>query len=221
MELDGSLFSNAHLWWFGLIYGGALLAALYLAPWKRLRDSSQLHVFLGAVVVLIVLWHLRGQVQPGLSYHVLGVTTLTLMFGWSMAIIASSLALVAVSLNAGYGWEGYLASILTVSLLPISLTQLILILARSWLPKHFFVYVLGNAFLTGWLVAYISGYLAVALLVMSGAYTLAELEVTIVPFFPLMFFPEAIVNGWIVTIMVLFCPTWVHTFNDEQYVRGK
>jgi uncharacterized membrane protein len=143
------------------------------------------------------------------------------MFGWSMAIIASSLALVAVSLNAGYGWEGYLASILTVSLLPISLTQLILILARSWLPKHFFVYVLGNAFLTGWLVAYISGYLAVALLVMSGAYTLAELEVTIVPFFPLMFFPEAIVNGWIVTIMVLFCPTWVHTFNDEQYVRGK
>jgi uncharacterized membrane protein len=81
--------------------------------------------------------------------------------------------------------------------------------------------VLGNGFFTAWLVGYISGYAAVELLVMSGAYTTADLEVTIIPFFPMMFFPEAIINGWIITILVLFCPNWVHSFSDEQYVNGK
>jgi uncharacterized membrane protein len=114
-----------------------------------------------------------------------------------------------------------ISSALTAILIPITLTQILLVLARSWLPKHFFIYVLGNGFLTAWLVAYISGYAAVALLVLSGAYTRADLELTIIPFFPMMFFPEAIINGWVITIFVLFRPHWVHSFSDEQYVKGK
>lgn len=221
MELDGHLFSATLLWLSGGVYAIALFYALRMAPWRRFRQQGQVHVFLGAIVALLVLWHMRGQVQPGLSFHLLGVTTITLMFGWSLALIAASLALLATSLNTGYGWEGYVVSVLTVALLPISLSQVLLVLVRSWLPKHFFIYVLGNGFLTAWLVAYVSGYVAVSLLVIGGAYTLAELELTIIPFFPLMFFPEAILNGWIITILVLFCPTWVHSFSDEQYLKGK
>jgi uncharacterized membrane protein len=221
MEIDGNLFSGVILWWLAGLFVVILLAAIWLAPWRRLTDSRQLHVFLGAIVALIVLWHMRGQVQPGLTFHLLGVTVLTLMFGWSMAIIAASLALVAVCLNAGYGWHGYLVSFLTIVLVPITLSQLALILIRTWLPKHFFVYVLGNGFATAWVVGYISGYLAMQLLVMSGAYTMAELSITIMPFFPLMFFPEALVNGWIITMMVVFYPAWVHSFSDEQYIHGK
>ena len=50
-----------------------------------------------------------------------------------------------------------------------------------YLPKHFFVYVPVNGFLTA------------ALLVAS--YTFAELDQTLLPFSPLMFLPEAILNG--------------------------
>jgi uncharacterized membrane protein len=89
------------------------------------------------------------------------------------------------------------------------------------LPKHFFIYVLGNGFLTAWLVGYVSGYLAMLMLVLSGAYTMAELQATVVPFFPLMFLPEALVNGWVITILVLFFPAWVYSFSDEHYIRGK
>jgi uncharacterized membrane protein len=221
MEIDGNLLSGTQLWWMAALYALALFSAFRLAPWRRLLQAEQLHVFLGSVVALIVLWHLRGQIQPGLSFHLLGLTTITLMFGWSMALIAASLTLVAVSLNAGYGWYGMIASVLTTILIPITLTQVCLVLARSWLPKHFFIYVLGNGFFTAWLVAYVSGYTAVELLVMSDAYARTDLEVTIIPFFPMMFFPEAIINGWIITILVLFCPNWVHSFSDEQYVKGK
>jgi len=221
MEIDGNLFSAEFLWWLGALYVFVFYLALRLAPWGRLKQTGQLNVFLGAVVALIMLWHLRGQVQPGLSFHLLGVTTITLMFGWSLSLIIASLALLAVTFNVGYGWDGYMVSFLTVALLPITLSQISLVLVRSWLPKHFFIYVLGNGFLTAWLVAYVSGYVSIWLLGYSEAYTLAELETTIMPFFPLMFFPEAIINGWIITILVLFCPSWVYSFSDEQYLQGK
>ncbi|MCU7920497.1 MAG: energy-coupling factor ABC transporter permease [Candidatus Thiodiazotropha sp. (ex Dulcina madagascariensis)] len=221
MELDGGLFSATLLWWLAGLCAVVMLYALWLAPWRRLTEKGQLHVFMGAVVALIVLWHMRGQLQPGLSFHLLGVTAITLMFGWSMAIIIASLALFAVSLNAGYGWQGYVVSFLTVALVPITLSQCSLVLVRSWLPRHFFVYVLGNGFFTAWLVGYASGYLAMQLLVYSGAYSMAELQMTIMPFFPLMFFPEALVNGWVITMMVVFFPAWVYSFSDEQYIHGK
>jgi uncharacterized membrane protein len=221
LEIDGSLFTGELLWGLAGLFLVVLLAALRYAPWCRLSEAGQLHVFLGAIVALIVLWHMRGQVQPGLSFHLLGVTVITLMFGWSMAIIAASLALAAVCINAGYGWQGYLVSFLTVVLVPITLSQISLVLVRSYLPKHFFVYVLGNGFFTAWVVGYVSGHLALQLLVYSGAYTMAELSVTILPFFPLMFFPEALVNGWIITMLVVFYPAWVHSFSDEQYIHGK
>ncbi|MBL3590615.1 MAG: energy-coupling factor ABC transporter permease [gamma proteobacterium endosymbiont of Lamellibrachia anaximandri] len=221
MEIDGNHFSGTLLWWLGALYGVAIFYALRMSPWRRLTQEGQLHVFLGAIVVLILLWHIRGQIQPGLSFHLLGVTTLTLVFGWSFALIIASIALLAVTLNAGYGWEGYVLSIITVGLLPITLSQISLVLVRSWFPKNFFIYVLGNGFMTGWLVAYISGYAAVGLLVYSGTYTLEALQVTIMPFFPLMFFPEAILNGWIITILVLYFPGWVYSFSDELYIKGK
>lgn len=221
MELDGNLFSETVLFWLAALFVVVMLTALRLASWKRLTAHNQLNVFLGAVVALIVLWHMRGQVQPGVSFHLLGVTVITLMFGWSFAIIIASLALFAVILNAGSGWEGYVVSFLTVVLVPVSISQASLVLIRSYLPKQFFVYVLGNGFFTAWLVGYISGYLAMQLLVFSGAYTMMELQVTIMPFFPLMFFPEALVNGWVITMLVVFYPAWVYSFSDEQYLHGK
>ena len=160
MELDGELFSGALLWWIAGLYGMVLLYALRMAPWSRLARKGQLHVFLGAIVALIVLWHIRAQLQPGISFHLLGVTAITLMFGWSMAIIMASLALLAVCVNAGYGWQGYVVSFLTVALVPITLSQISLILIRSWLPRQFFVYVLGNGFfyrLAGRLCKWLSG----------------------------------------------------------------
>ena len=106
-------------------------------------------------------------------------------------------------------------------MVPVTLTQVLLVLIRSFLPKHFFIYVLGNGFATAGLVGFACGYLVTWMLVMSGAYTYAELELTLVPFFPLMFLPEAMVNGWITVIMIAFRPQWVWPFSDEQYIKGK
>ena len=221
MELAGGLFSETLRWWLGAMYGGILFAAIRMANWRRLTSSEQLHVFLGTCLVLLLLWHVRAQVDPAWSFDLLGVTSLTLMFGWSFAIIGASIALVGVNLNAGQGWDGFVLNVMTLGVVPITLTQVSLLLARAYLPCNFFVYVLVNAFLTAGFAALASGYLASGLLLFSGSFNLLELKQNFLPFFPLMFLPEAIVNGWIMTILVLYRPNWVSSFNDELYLKGK
>ena len=215
MTIDGALFSPAALWAMNILFALALLGALRLAPWRKFRDAEQLHVFLGTVVALLVLWRMGAPVQPGLSFHLLGVTAITLMFGWSLAVIAARLALLGVTLNGGGGWDGFALNALVCGVVPITLTQILLILIRWYLPKHFFIYVLVNGFLTAGFVGAATGYLAAGLLVASGTYTFAELDQTLLPFFPLMFLP-AILNGWLLAVLVAFKPQWVYCFSDEQ-----
>lgn len=221
MTIDGALFSPTLLWLSNLIFVSILVLALRLAPWRKLRDGEQLNVFLGTVVALILLWQIDTQVQPGLSFHLLGVTAMTLMLGWSLSIIGVTLALCGVAFNAGAGWDGLALNAMLSGVVPATLTQVLLILIRWYLPKHFFVYVLVNGFLTAGVVGMVTGYLATWLLVLSGAYSFAHLSESVLPFFPLMFMPEAFLNGWIMAVLVVFKPRWVYSFSDEQYLKGK
>jgi uncharacterized membrane protein len=221
MAVDSAFLSAALLWPTGIVYVLALIGALRIAPWRKFRDAEQLHVFLGAVVALLLLWHMQVEVQPGLAFHLLGLTAVTLMFGWSLAIIAATLALAAVSANTGGAWESFAVNAMIGGVVPITLTQVLLILIRWYLPKQFFVYVLANGFLTGGFVGVVSAYLTTWLLVTSGAYSFEELDRTFLPFFPLMFLPEAFLNGWVMTVLVAFRPQWVYSFSDEQYLKGK
>ncbi len=221
MTVDSTLFPTFLIWLAGILYGVCLVAALRMAPWSRFRDSEQLHVFLGTLVVLLLLWHLQVNVRPGLSYHLLGLTAVTLMFGWSLAVVAASLALGGVCINTGAGWDGFIVNAMVAGVVPVTLTQIMLVLIRWYLPKQFFVYVLVNGFLTAGFVGVVCGYLVTWMLVLSGVYSFGELDQTLLPFFPLMFLPEAFLNGWAMVVLVVFRPHWVYSFSDEQYLKGK
>lgn len=221
MTIDAGLLSPILLWLLVVALALSLVLAVRLAPWRKLRDPEQMHVFLGTTVVLILLWHLDAQVQPGLSFHLLGLTAITLMMGWSLAVLATAIALVGVTLNTGGDWAGFAANAFLAGVVPITLTQVALILIRWYLPKQFFVYVLINGFVTAGLVAALSAYLAIGLLVLSGAYSFADMGEKVIPYFPLMFMPEAFLNGWVLVVLVAFKPRWVYSFSDEQYLKGK
>jgi len=221
MEVTGELIGSGAQRAFWVIYGLALGLAFWLAPWRRLRTSARLHLLAGATVALMVLWAMRTAVLPGLSFHLLGMTTVTLMLGWSFAVVAGSVALLGLAI-AGLGSVGGLPvnALLTV-LVPATLTQFLLVLARSALPKHFFVYVFVNAFVAGGLAVLAAGYLAVWVLVGAGALSLADLREGFLPFLPLMLFPEAFVNGFLMSVMVGLRPEWVCSFRDEEYLDDK
>ena len=44
------------------------------APWKRLRDAEQSHVFLGSIVAVAMLWSIGAAVGALPRLHLLGAT---------------------------------------------------------------------------------------------------------------------------------------------------
>jgi len=221
MEFSGELFPKSWLWASAVLYAGLLVRVLRWADWRRLAGPGQLNVFLGAVVCVLGIWTMRTEVQPGFYWHLSGMVTLTLMFGWSLAILAGSLALVAVTVAGLNDWPGLFPSALVFIVLPATLTQVLLGLARAYLPKHYFVYVFINAFFAGGLVSLLVALTATGILLAAGASSLQKLGDTYLLFLPLMFFPEAMLNGWMISIMVGFKPHWVGSFRDEEYLHDK
>ena len=112
-------------------------------------------------------------------------------------------------------------SLIVEVILPASLTWLSLLLVRALLPKNFFIYVFINAFFTGGAAAVLSALVTALLLVYGSSYSWETLSHSYLPYFPLMFFPEAVLNGWIMTILVGLKPEWVFSFRDEEYLHGK
>lgn len=220
MDLSGNLFGDTWLVAFAGIYAYALWQAIRRADWERLRDSAQLHVFLGGVVCLLVLWTLRTAVLPGFTWHLSAMLSMTLIFGWSLAVLGASLALLGLTLAGLNDWSGLLPTAVMQVLLPASLAWFVLVLVRSYLPKHFFVYIFVTAFLGGGVVAVFTAVGTVAVLYLAG-YPYARLSESYLLFLPLMFFPEGVLNGWIMSILVGFRPDWVSSFSDREYIDGK
>lgn len=221
MEFSGNLFPDTWLWSFAAVGLYLLTRALRWAAWRRLANPDQLHVYLGTIVGLMLLWTLRTEIQPGFSWHLSAMVTVTLMFGWSLAVMAGSVALAGSAAFGLLDWAGVVPSALVFVMLPAALTQMILGLARAYLPKHYFIYVFVNGFFAAGLVAVFVAVVATALMLVAGVYPLERLADTYLLFLPLMFFPEAMLNGWLISIMVGFKPHWVGSFRDEEYLHGK
>ena len=86
------------------------------------------------------------------------------------------------------------------------------------IARHLFVYIFLCAFLPGALST------ALKILTLSGYYYADNLYSwdTIYNNYllltPLLVFPEALINGMAITILVIYQPKWVYTFQDKFYL---
>ena len=203
-----------------MVCAGVLTAAVYTAPWNRLRENEQLHVFLGSCVALLILWSLKAGISPGLSFHLLGVTALTLMLGWQLAFVAVTLVVIGTTLNGAAGWFSASLNIMVMGALPILVTQALLVGVQRRLPHNLFVYVFLNAFMAAGVSMLVVILFAALLLIIGGVYSLASLGYDYLPFLPLISLPEAIINGMLVMVFVVYRPNWVVSFNDSMYLNN-
>lgn len=221
MNIPDGLFPSL---WMGVglaIYAMLLSHALWRAPWRRLMDNAQQHVFLGACVSLMLLWLLHAGILPGLDFHLLGATLLVLMFGWRLALLGLSLVLAAVTLNGKSGWYAYgLNGLLSVAA-PVLLSHAVQSMVRRWLPKHFFVYVFVHGFFNAGLAMAFTGLFSSLAFLAAGVYRWQRLSTDYLPVYLLMVFPEAILTGSVIALMVVYRPAWVGSFDDALYLRNK
>ncbi len=206
--------------WLGM----AFLAWRWLmsGDWRRLAEPARLNLFLGATVAVLVLWQIRTGVKPGLAFHLYGIAAMTLMFGFWRATFAGALVLLA---NAAFGrgsWTSLGADALLMAALPAAVSWSVYRLLDRRLPNHFFIYVLGNGFFGAALSVAAIGLATTAVMAVAGAYSLEYLLTYYTPYATLLIsWAEAFSTGMAITVMAVYRPAWLETFDDARYIENK
>jgi len=213
------------VWTFGavLVFLPVLLWAVMTAPWARLADSRQSNAWLGAIALLTLTWSMKAGVQPGLSLHLLGATMVTLMFGRKLAIAGLALVLAAVTLNgwlndSASGWQSYALNAVVLVFVPVFVTDSIRQLMERFLPVNFFIYIFVGAFFGAAVSLLATGLATASVLWLAGVYPAAFLWQDYLPYTLLLAFAEAWLNGAMVTLMAVYLPHWLGSFDDRRYL---
>lgn len=203
------------------LFAIGLLWTLWGAPWSRFMQPAFSHVFLGSCVGLLVMWAIKASGVPGLDYHFVGATLVTLMFGWRLAVLSLSVVLVANAIDGSIPWTSVPMVGLLLVMLPVGVSYLIYRWVDRTLPNHFFVFIFLNAFFGAAVALGLSLLAAVGVMMLSGQPELSSMGTEYARFLPLMLFPESFITGALITMMVVFRPTWVVSFDDERYLKGR
>ena len=209
----------------GLSSACAVLAGLLLiAAMPGLRalrgHPERLHLLFGAAVALALLWSVNARIDPGIALHVLGTPAAVLLLGWRLAMLAAALAelaLLAIGVTppalAPAGW-------LLSAALPGGVVVAIAWIARFYLPRNPFIFIFvcgffgaAAALLATWLVG-------AALLSWSGQPSPSGAGVSLGAFLPLVLFPEAFINGVMISMLIVYRPEWVRLYDEAFYARS-
>jgi len=219
MNIPDGLLPNDWLYLAHALYALVVLAALWRAPWRRLARPGQLNAFLGATVAVMVVWTLKAGVMPGLNFHILGTSLLTLMFGWLLAVVAISATLLAATLSGMSGWQTFSLNALLMGALPAAVTWGIFRLVERLLPRNLFIYIFLSGFFGAALAMAATGVVSTALFALTGTYSLDHLAQQYLPYYLLMVFPEGILTGTFVALLAVYRPEWIWTYDEDSYLN--
>lgn len=195
-----------------------LLVAIRYAPWRRLAVRDLQHVYLGAMVVVLLLWSMRAGLSIGLAIHLLGMTALTLMWGWALALVAAAGVCLGLLLAGIEDLSLIGLEYLCAGMVPVLVSWLVFRQTERRLPNHLFVYLFVTVFAGAALATVAGSLLRAVLLGLTGVHDQARLIQEYLALLPLFALPEALLNGFIMTLLVVYRPHWVLTFDDRRYL---
>ena len=122
-DLPVSLFP----FWAQLLASTGSVLCLLLIVWRLplawLKQAQNQHLLLGATVAVLLIWAFRAGISPGLSIHFLGVTSLTLIFGWRLALLSLAVVCVGMVLAGKETWASLGIVYLVSAVAPVALRQ--------------------------------------------------------------------------------------------------
>lgn len=204
-----------------LIYLPVLLWAMIRAPWVELfSDSRRQHLLFGTVFALFMLWLVRRDFDTGVSYHFIGMTAVTLLLDWPLALVGGLVAQIGLVLLgrqdlAAMGVNGALLIVL-----PVLVTEGCAILVERAQPRNPFVYIFCSGFFAAALSALLCLLVGLGVLWLDERFAMPEWLEDFVGYLWLIIFPEAFINGMVISALVVFCPEWLETFNRTRYLSA-
>ena len=208
--------------WLGwLLYAAVLGWALWRSPWLELfSDQRRQHLLFGTVLALFLLWLVRRDFASGLSFHFIGMTAVTLLLDWPLAVLggfAAQLGLLALGRLDLFalGVNGMLLVVV-----PVAITEFCALQVERRQPRNLFVYIFCCGFFPAALAALACLLGGLAVLWHDGLYAMPPWLDDFVGYLWLVMFPEAFINGTLVTALVVFYPQWMETFNRTRYLQA-
>lgn len=219
MDIPANVFNEDWLMMASFGFFLLLVHSMRHAAWGYVREH--VHVYLGAIVFASLIWILRAGIGSNLNFHFLGVTVMTLMFGWRLALLAVTIIVAITFWRLEAGFLAVPVNTLVMGGIPILVTYVLLRWSQRHLPTNIFVFVFVNAFL-----AAVLGTVAVIcagsfLLWWTDTFSAHYLQTYYLPYIPLLMLPEGLINGMLAAIAVVYAPQWIPVFDDARYLRKR
>ncbi|WP_095154414.1 energy-coupling factor ABC transporter permease [Pseudomonas sp. Irchel 3E13] len=219
--IGAQLLSDLSLSLGWIIFVPLLAWAVASTRWVELfTDSRRQHLFLGTVFALFALWLVRRDFETGLSYHFIGMTAVTLLLDWPLAVLGAFMAQIGLVLLgrqdlAAMGVNG----VLLIGL-PVLVTEVCAMLVERAQPRNLFVYIFCSGFFAAALSALVCLLASLGVLWLDGRFVMPVWLEDFIGYLWLVLFPEAFINGMVVSALVVFCPEWLETFNRTRYLQA-
>ncbi|MGC8119830.1 energy-coupling factor ABC transporter permease [Marinobacter sp. VGCF2001] len=218
MGMTDNLLSTSQWLITATLFVVILLRVLRAVDWAGLRgDTVRQHTFFGAAVALGFLWQLRAGISPGLAIHIFGITVITLMLGWALAILAGLLALVITVITGREPVMMFAANGLVTVMVPALVSHGIMLWERHRNFRNFFAYIFFCGFFGAGLSVAAAGVVMCLMLWSSGTYSFDELTHEYLRYLPLFMIPEGFINGAFVTGLMVFHPDRLSTLDQKRY----
>ncbi|MEX0960486.1 MAG: energy-coupling factor ABC transporter permease [Burkholderiales bacterium] len=197
------------------VFAILFLAVALHASWRQLANATRLNTWLGAIVFLLVLWRLSAEVHPGQAVHFLGATLATLMFGVRLALMALTAVMLGLCALGELEPGALPVNALIMAAVPVAASRAVLFTSRRLLPRHPFVYIFVPGLFGGTVAMLATGVAAVAVLWGAGVYPLHSLAGEYLLFFILLGWGEGFLTAGAITLLVVYRPEWLATFDPR------
>ncbi|MBA1271958.1 energy-coupling factor ABC transporter permease [Stutzerimonas azotifigens] len=219
--ISAELLSGSSLLTGWVIYCLALSWAVIRAPWVELfSDTRRQHLLFGSVLAIFLLWLVRRDFESGLSFHFIGLTAVTLLLDWPLAILAAFLAQLGLMVLGHQDLGAIGMNGILLILIPVAVTETCALLVERRQPKNLFVYIFFSGFFPAALAALFCILASLGVLLLDGRYLMPPWLDDFAGYIWLVMFPEAFINGTAVTALVVFYPDWLETFNRSRYLQA-
>ncbi|MFC7367095.1 energy-coupling factor ABC transporter permease [Vreelandella zhaodongensis] len=220
MSFAQSVFAPWALVLTWLISLGVVAWTMSLRPWQLLlNDIALQHRWLAATLAVVLMWQLRAQAVDWLTLHLVFTVLMTLVFKVPLALISNvmiNIAMVAVGRNE---WVLLGANVLVTGIVPAIIAGVVWRLVDRRLPDNLMVFLFACGFFGAALATLAGGLSAVLLIIVAGTDPEAVyLAQEYARFLPLLMPSEAFITGMLLSILLVYHPSWVATFNDHRYI---
>jgi uncharacterized membrane protein len=219
--IAAELLLPASLWLGWLSYALVLLWALLRVPWVELfSDQRRQHLLFGTMLALFLLWLVRRDFASGLSFHFIGMTAVTLLLDWPLALLCGFAAQLGLLALGRLDWAALGVNGLLLVAVPVAIAETFAVLVERRQPRNLFVYIFCCGFFPAALTALVCLLGGLGLLWHDGLYVMPPWLEDFIGYLWLVMFPEAFINGMLVTGLVVFYPDWLETFNRTRYLAA-